>query len=109
MGQDPLPTSRLATLTDGVFAIAMTLLSLDVVAEAANVTDAESLLNDLGPKLFAYALSFVILGLLWNGQHVAFHYTQRTDRAHLWLGIIFLLFIALIPFPATLLGEWPVT
>ena len=109
MDQSPLPTSRLATLTDGVFAIAMTLLSLDVVAEAADVISAEVLLTRIGPKLFAYALSFVILGLLWNGQHVAFHYTERTDRTHLWLGIAFLLFVALIPFPAALLGEWPVT
>ena len=101
---DPLPISRLATLTDGVFAIAMTLLSLGVVDAAGEVVSFSTLLSDIGPRLFAYALSFAILGLFWNGQHVTFHYTDRTDRAHLWLGITFLLFVALIPFPAALLN-----
>ena len=109
MQQTPLPTSRLATLTDGVFAIAMTLLSLDVVAAAGEVSSIQSLLVDIGPQLFAYALSFTILGLFWSGHHVAFHYILRTDRVHLWLGILFLLFVALIPFPAALLGKWPIT
>ena len=108
-GVSPLPTSRLSTLTDGVFAIVMTLLAFDVVDAAAGVTSFETLVSEIGPKLFAYALSFTILGLFWNAHHIAFHYTERTDRAHLWLGIVFLLFVALIPVPAELLGEWPIS
>ena len=105
----PLPTSRLSTLTDGVFAIVMTLLAFDVVDAAADISSFRTLLGEIGPELFAYALSFTILGLFWNAHHIAFHYTERTDRAHLWLGIVFLLFVALIPLPAQLLGEWPVS
>lgn len=45
------------------------------------------------------------VGLFWNGHHIAFHYVKRADRVFLWLNIHFLLWAALIPFPAELLGE----
>ena len=57
------------------------------------------------PKLGSYVLGFTILGLFWNGHHIALQYTERTDRVHLWLNIHFLIWAALVPFPAELLGE----
>ena len=105
MNRDLLDTKRIETLTDGVFAIAMTFLVLDVkdaVVEAGG--DAPFLLVLL-PKLGSYVLGFVILGLFWNGHHIAFRHTERTDRVHLWLNIHFLVWAALVPFSAELLGE----
>ena len=96
---------RITALTGGVFAIAMTLLVFDVkdvVVEASHYTNLFPLLL---PKLGSYLLGFIILGLLWNGHHIALHYTERTDRMHLWLNILFLIWAALVPFPAELLGE----
>lgn len=98
---DSLDARRLTALSDGVFAIAMTLLVLDV-------KDAAVAGGAVGPQLASYGLSFMILGLLWNGHAVAFHYVERSDRVLLWLNVAFLLFAALIPLPAEMIAEWPV-
>lgn len=100
-----LSPHRIATLADGVFAIAMTFLVLDVKDAVVEAADNVPLLWALLPKLGSYILGFVILGLFWNGHHIASHYTERTDRIHLWLNIHFLIWTALVPFPAELLGE----
>ena len=104
---DTLGTQRLVTLTDGVFAIAMTLLVLDV-KDAAVAAPPGAFARAVGPQLVSYGLSFTILGLLWNGHHVAFHYVERSDRALLWLNVAFLLFVALVPLPAEMIAEWPI-
>ncbi len=105
-----LSTARIETLTDGVFAIVMTLLILEIhVPEIAEgLVDAElpTKLAELGPKLFSYALSFVILGVLWVGHHNQFYFIKRADRSLLWINILFLMFVAFIPFSAALLGEY---
>ena len=105
-----LSTARVETLTDGVFAIVMTLLILEIhVPEIAEgLVDAElpAKLAELGPKLFSYALSFVILGVLWVGHHNQFYFIKRADRSLLWINILFLMFVAFIPFSAALLGEY---
>ena len=104
-GSSSISPQRITTLTDGVFAIAMTLLVFDVkdiVTETSNDVD---LFPAILPKLGSYLLGFIILGLFWNGHHIALQYTERTDRVHLWLNILFLIWAALVPFPAELLGE----
>lgn len=85
----------------------MTLLVLDV--KDAAVASQADLVGSAGPPLVSYALGFVILGLLWNGQQVTLAYTERTDRLHLWLGIVFLLWAGLVPFPTALIAVWPVS
>lgn len=102
---DVFDTKRIETLSDGVFAIAMTFLVLDVKDAVVEAASSEPILPVLLPKLCSYILGFLILGLFWNGHHVALHYTRRTDRIHLWLNINFLTWAALVPFPAELLGE----
>jgi uncharacterized membrane protein len=57
------------------------------------------------PKFFTYFLSFMILGLLWFEHQMVSHYISRSDRAHIWLNLLFLMSISLIPFSASLLGE----
>src|SRR5215469_12010860 len=51
-----------------------------------------------------YALSFVVLGTYWVGNHFQFHFVRKVDRGFLWLNLLFLLFITLLPFSTNLLG-----
>jgi uncharacterized membrane protein len=98
---------RLETLVDGVFAIALTLLVLEIrVPRIATDEKLTQALIDLTPKVFAYFLSFVILGLLWFGHQTVSHYVKRLDRTHIFLNLSFLLFVSIIPFSAALLGEY---
>ncbi len=97
---------RIETLVDGVFAIVLTLLVLEIKSPHpdSNLRLTQQLIA-LSPKIFAYFLSFFILGLLWFGHQMMAHYVKRSDRAHILLNLLFLMFISLIPFSAALLGE----
>ena len=98
-----LPVNRVEALTDGVFAIAMTLLVFGV--ELPHTTDSlGSRLWSLGPKLASYGLSFIMLGVLWIGHHYQLNHLRRTDRALIWLNLAFLLAITFLPFGASVLG-----
>ncbi len=100
-----LSSERIMTLADGVFAIVLTLLVLDIKApEALSEAELFSKLLALWPKLFSYIISFAILGIFWFGHHMEFHYIRRSDRIHIWLNLLFLMCIAFIPFSAALLG-----
>lgn len=99
-----LTTSRIETLGDGVFAIAMTLLVLGLEIHT-NLTVAllPNILMELWPQLISYFLSFIALGSLWVGHHNQYHWIQFSNRKFLWINIFFLSFVALIPFSTTLL------
>jgi uncharacterized membrane protein len=108
--QPGLETDRIETLADGVFAIAMTLLvfAITVPELAPHALDQlTQKLLDLWPKLLAYAISFVVLGIFWIGHHAQFAFIRRADRTFLWLNILFLMFVAFVPFSAALLGRYP--
>jgi TMEM175 potassium channel family protein len=92
-----LPIRRLETLTDGVFAIAMTLLVLGVELPHGSAP-LWSRLWLLWPKLACYALSFVMLGVLWIGHLYQLHHLRRVDRTLIWLNLAFLLVITFLPF-----------
>jgi uncharacterized membrane protein len=98
---------RVEALSDGVFAVAMTLL---VFGFKTNSTLPASTLRwqlvHLWPQLLAYILSFVIVGVYWVAHHSLFHFVTRVDRALLWLNNVFLMTVAFIPFPASLLGQF---
>lgn len=96
---------RIAALADGVFAIVLTLLIIEIKApEAENSRLLGQALIALTPKFFAYALTFAITGIFWFGHYMEFHYIKRSDRIHLWLNLFFLLPISFLPFSASLLG-----
>ncbi|HMF42976.1 MAG TPA: TMEM175 family protein [Polyangia bacterium] len=98
---------RVQALADGVFAIAMTVLVLGIqVPEGGGAADLRARLWALGPRLASYVLSFVMLGVLWIGHHYQFHYIRRTDRALLWLNLVFLLAITFLPFSTGVLGNY---
>ncbi len=97
---------RIAALADGVFAIVLTLLVIDIKApEVSTPSDLPGALVALGPKFFSYALTFAITGIFWFGHYMEFHYIKRSDRLHLWLNLLFLMAIAFLPFSASLLGS----
>jgi uncharacterized membrane protein len=105
-----LAIHRIVALTDGVFAIVMTLLVLEIsipeIAQSSLHTELPGRLLALWPKLLSYIISFIILGIFWYLHHIAFHYIKRSDNGLVWLNILFLMFIALIPFSTALFGSY---
>jgi uncharacterized membrane protein len=96
--------SRLEAFSDGVFAIVITLLILDVRFPADKPLTLETLWG-VAPHLRAFVLSFVIVGVYWVSHHNMLHFIRAVDRQLLWLNLALLLIIVFIPFPAALLGQ----
>lgn len=104
-----LGKSRIEAFSDGVFAIAITLLVLDIKVPTPTDTPLPRLLPrllSLWPELFSYALSFVIIGVYWVAHHLMLHALKRADRTLLWINNLFLMCVALIPFSAGVLGQY---
>ncbi|HEY0301044.1 MAG TPA: TMEM175 family protein [Rhizomicrobium sp.] len=101
---------RLAALSDAVFAVAMTLLVLDIRPPALEHIhgDAELLraLGRLAPQLVAFLMSFMTLGIFWVGQQTQHAMLSRTDRSYTWIHIGFLMAVCLLPFSTDLLAEF---
>src|SRR5215471_4916946 len=101
---------RLAALSDGVFAIALTLLVLDIRAPAAEAIHSEDdlwrALVALSPRLLMYLMSFLTLGIFWVGQQTQLNHLARANRDLAWLHIAFLAAISLMPFSTALLAEF---
>jgi uncharacterized membrane protein len=100
---------RLAALSDGIFAVAMTLLVLDLRAPAGESIHTEHdlwhALLALSPKLLMYLMSFMTLGIFWVGQQTQLNHLERSERSLTWIHILFLCTICLMPFTTTLLAE----
>jgi uncharacterized membrane protein len=100
---------RLAALSDGVFAVAMTLLALELRAPAAEVIHSEHdlwpALVALAPRLLMYMMSFMTLGIYWVGQQTQLNHLQRSDRSLTWIHLAFLFVVTVTPFSTALLAE----
>lgn len=102
-------TNRIEALSDGIFAIVMTLLVLELkVPHLQNNSNGELLryLLSLSPVFISYVISFIILGIYWVGHHNQMHFIKKSDRTFLWLNLMFFMFVSLVPFSAALLGEF---
>jgi uncharacterized membrane protein len=101
---------RLAALSDGVFAVAFTLLVLDLhvpVAEAIHSEhDLWHALAPLAPRLLMYLMSFVTLGIFWNGQQTQLNFMARCNRDLAWIHIAFLFAVTMLPFSTQLMAEF---
>jgi len=101
---------RLEALSDGVFAVAMTLLVLDLKTPATAAIHSEqglvAALLALSPRLLTYLMSFVTLGIFWLGQQAQLNLLERSNRDVVWLHIGFLATVCLIPFSTALLAEF---
>jgi uncharacterized membrane protein len=101
-----LNPGRLETFADGVFAIAATLLILNVDAQVAGDTgDLGERLTHIWPSYLAYAVSFVTIGIMWVNHHWVMSQIDHTDRRFLFANIGLLLCIAFVPFPTRLVAE----
>jgi uncharacterized membrane protein len=101
---------RLAALSDGIFAVAMTLLVLDLHLPArAAVRTEEGLwhaLAAMAPQLVSYLMSFLTLGIFWNGQQAQLNRFTRADRDLTWIHMAFLFAVSMMPFSTKLLAEF---
>lgn len=106
-------SGRLEALGDGVFAVAMTLLVLELKVPEwqGDVTNAMvwAHLHELGPKLLAFVLSFAVLGIMWFAHRMEHVFIGAVNRKLIWLNMLFYMFICLIPFSAAFLGSYPDT
>ncbi|HME31348.1 MAG TPA: TMEM175 family protein [Terriglobales bacterium] len=102
---------RLAALSDGIFAVAMTLLVLDLrlpaIQAVHNEHDLWRALLALGPQLIMYMMSFLTLGIFWVGQQTQLNHLARADRSLSWIHILFLFAVSTTPYSTKLLAEFP--
>lgn len=104
-----LEKNRLEALIDGVFAVAMTLLVLDIkLPEDIVVASNDQLwgrLLALERHLVIYVISFVVIGMYWINHHVQFHFVTRSSRGLIWINLGYLLLISFLPFATDLIGD----
>jgi uncharacterized membrane protein len=98
-------TNRLETFADGVFAIAATLLILNVDAQVGDAHDLGARVAHIWPSYLAYAVSFVTIGIMWLNHHTVLTQIERADRRFLLANVGLLLCIAFVPFPTRLVAE----
>jgi uncharacterized membrane protein len=107
---DQFGLERLVFFSDAVFAIAITLLALEIrlPAGAEASTDAElyTLLVGIWHKYLGYFISFMVIGVFWMAHHRKFRLIQRYDTRLLMLNLLTLMFVAFIPFPSSLISEY---
>jgi uncharacterized membrane protein len=101
---------RLAALSDGIFAVAMTLLVLDLRLPATQAIQSERtlwhVLVALSPRLLAYLMSFLTLGIFWIGQQTQLNHLAHSDRDLSWIHLAFLFAVTITPFSTMLLAEF---
>jgi uncharacterized membrane protein len=104
-----LSKSRIEALSDGVVAIAITLLVLELkVPEVMEHHSNEKMLEELlalWPELMTYVITFLIAGAFWYLHHLTFHFIKHVDGVLVWINLFFLMFIALLPFSAGLMSH----
>lgn len=105
-----LGLERLVFFSDAVFAIAITLLALEIhlpTIEGA-ISDEELLhnLQSIGSSYLAYVLSFLVIGVFWIGHHRRFRFIERYDNRLLFLNLLLLMVVAFVPFPTSVISEF---
>ena len=99
-------TTRMEAFSDGVFAIAATLLVLEISVDSAHTGDLGSALLHLWPSYLAYATSFVTIGIIWMNHHTCVETMARVDRTFLFLNLLLLLTVSFLPFPTRLVADY---
>jgi uncharacterized membrane protein len=108
---DTITTARLISFSDGVFAIAVTLLVFNLKVPEIPAANVHVLLPDMIqamlPHFTVYVLSFLLIAVYWTFHHRMLNLVTRMDTPFLWMNICYLLVIAFIPFPTALFGAYP--
>jgi TMEM175 potassium channel family protein len=98
---------RLEAFTDGVYAIVITLLILNIKIPEVRPDDLGAALSGMLPQVFTYVLSFFVIALYWFSHHRVAQQVKNIDGTFVWLNMIWLLFVTIMPFPTALLGQYP--
>ncbi|MGI8741394.1 MAG: TMEM175 family protein [Bryobacteraceae bacterium] len=105
-----LSKHRIEALSDGLFAIVMTLLVLELkvpdLPRSSSNTEILAKLREIGPSFFTFGLTFMLSAMFWFLHHLAFQFTRHLTRTMVWLNLIFLMFVSLLPFSAGMLGRF---
>ncbi len=108
--REPGAFDRVVAFSDGVFAIAITLLVLSLsVPDDLRADEIDNYLFDHWGQVFAYFLSFAVIGRFWLSHHRHFDLLDRSDHRLLTLNLCYLAFVCLIPFPTAVLGDFDLT
>jgi uncharacterized membrane protein len=99
-------TSRIEAFSDGVFAIAITLLVLEIHVPERPPHGLGRALLDQWPAYASYVVSFFVIGIIWVNHHAIFDYLERADRPLLFLNLLLLLWVGLLPWPTNVLGTY---
>lgn len=106
-----LALTRIEAFSDGVFAIVVTLLVLELkvpqLRDAHNAHELADQLVDLLPKFFSWLISFIIVCKFWLNHHHVLGLARHANYALIWINAIFLMFQSFVPFPTALMGEYP--
>jgi TMEM175 potassium channel family protein len=101
--------SRLEAFSDGVFAVAITLLALDLVVAGPGHGSLVEQLGDRWPSFVAYLISFFTIGVIWVNHHALLRNVAAVDRTLLFVNLVLLLFVVLIPFATRTMAEYVTT
>jgi uncharacterized membrane protein len=101
-----MSTSRLEAFSDGVFAVAITLLVLQFVDPGAKNGELLSKLLGQWPQLATYGASFLTIGVIWVNHHTIFRGIREIDRTIQFINLVLLLLVVLVPYPTQLLGRY---
>jgi len=103
--------SRVETFSDGIFAIIVTLLVLEIkvphIENHGSVVELAAALWHLAPKVIAWIISFFTVCVIWVNHHRIFEVMKNIDQTFFWLNANLLLWCSLIPFPTALMGDYP--
>ena len=106
-----LALERIVFFSDAVFAIAITLLALELRVPEMPVDQVAAQmplrLAEMTPKFISFILSFLIIGSYWAAHHRDFQYIKRYDQRLIWINLVLLMFVAFLPFPTAMLGSYP--
>ena len=109
--EESLGLERIVFFSDAVMAIAITLLAIDIripeIDPALASTELPAQLAAITPNLLTFFISFIVIGIYWVSHHRHFSYITRYDTRLMLLNLLFLFFIACMPFVASLLGRYP--
>lgn len=102
-----MSSTRLETLGDGIFSVAMTILVIELRlpdVRGNSIGDFMHALYGIRHQLFCYVISFIVLGIMWYGHRMVFEYISKTNRYFIFLGILFYMVICLVPFSTRFLA-----
>jgi uncharacterized membrane protein len=102
--------ARLIAFSDGIFAIAITLLVFNLKIPrlpAGSGAGLSRTIIDMVPQFLTYIMSFLLIAVFWFIHHHIFSHIHRVDNAFIWLNVAYLLGISFLPFPSALLGAYP--